>query len=48
MEIMIKILNKSKYTIIYIMFKCCVSQMYLIVLVPNIKCTYYQIDLIEK
>ena len=37
-----------KYDIIKIKFKCCVSQMYLIVLVPNIKFTYDQVDLIEK
>ena len=30
-----------------IIFKCCVSQMYLIVLLPNIKCMYDLIDLID-
>ena len=38
----------SKYDIIQIIFKCCVSQMYLIVMLPNIKHTYIQIDLIVK
>ena len=37
-----------KYDIIQIIFKCCVSQMYFIVLLPNLKCTYDHIDLIEK
>ena len=31
--------NMSKYDIIQIIFKCCVSQMYLKVLLPNIKRT---------
>ena len=39
---------KSKYDIIQIIFKCCESEMYLIVLLPNYKHTYEQIDLIEK
>ena len=38
----------SKYNIIQIIFKFCVSQMYLIVMLPNIKGTYDQIDLIGK
>ena len=40
--------NMSKYDIIQIIFKFCVSQMYLIVLLPNIKRMYNQIDLIVK
>ena len=49
MEIMlIKIRNMFKYDIIQIIFKCCVSQMYLIVLLPNIKHTYDHIDLNKK
>ena len=40
--------NKSEYDIIQIIFKCCVSQMYLMVLLPNIKLMYDQIDQIEK
>ena len=49
MEIMLgKKGNISKYNIIQIIFKCCVSQMYLIVLLPNIKRMYDQIDMIEK
>ena len=31
--------NMSKYDIIQVIFKCCVSQMYSIVLSPNIKRT---------
>ena len=46
MEIMLE--KKSKYDIIQIIFKCCVSQMYLILLLPNIKHMYDQINLIEK
>ena len=38
----------SKYDIIQIIFKLCVSQMYLIVLLPNLKRTYDQIDQTEK
>ena len=45
---MLKNGNLSKYDIRQIIFKCCVSQMYLIVLLPNIKCMYDQINLIEK
>ena len=48
MEIMQKKGNIPKYNIIQIIFKLCVSQMYLIVLLLNIKRTYDQIDLIEK
>ena len=40
--------NVSKYDIGQIMFKCCVSQMYLIVLLPYIKRMYDQINLIKK
>ena len=40
--------NMSKYDIILIKFKCYVSQMYLKVLLPNIKLTYDQIDLIKN
>ena len=43
-----KIIIKSEYDIIQIIFKCCESEMYLIVLSPNYKRTYDQIDLIEK
>ena len=39
---------KSKCDIIQIIFKCCESKMDLIVMLPNIKRTYVQIDLIEK
>ena len=45
---MLKKRNKLEYDIIQIIFKCCESNMYLIVLLPNIKSTYNQIDLIEK
>ena len=38
----------SKYDIIQIIFKFCVSKMYLIVLLPNIKFTYNHIDLIKN
>ena len=38
--------DESEYDIIQIIFKCCGSRMYLIVLLPNYKCTYDQIDLI--
>ena len=49
MEIMLgKKGNMSKYTIIQIIFKCCASQIYIIVLLPNIKLTYDHIDLIKK
>ena len=37
-----------KYDIIQIIFKCCELEAYLIVLLPNYKRTYDQIDLIEK
>ena len=40
--------NMSKYNIIHIIFKFCVSQIYLIVMLPNIKLTYDQIGPIEK
>ena len=40
--------NKPEYDIIQIIFKCCESKMYLIVLLPNIKRTYDQIDLIKN
>ena len=40
--------NKMEYDIMQIIFKCCESNMYLIVLLPNIKRTYNQIYLIEK
>ena len=40
--------NKSEYNIIKIIFKCCESDIYIIVLLPNYKRTYNQIDLIEK
>ena len=48
MEIMLKKENISKYDIILIVFKFSISQMYLIVPLPNIKRMYNQIDLIEK
>ena len=48
MGIMQKKRNISKYDIRKIIFKCCVSQLYLIVLLPNIKCMCDQIDQIEK
>ena len=40
--------NMMKYDKIQIIFKSCVSQMYLMVLLPNIKRTYDQINMIEK
>ena len=40
--------NMSKYDIILIIFKCRVSQMYPIVLLPNLKRAYDQIDQIRK
>ena len=43
-----KKVNMSKYDIIQIIFKFCVSQMYLIVILPNIKRMYDQIGLVEK
>ena len=45
---MLKKGNLSTYTIKLILLKCCVSQMYLIVLLPRIKDTYDKIDHIEK
>ena len=48
MEIMLKKENMSKCDIIQIIFKCCVSQMYLIIMLHNIKLTYDQIDTVEK
>ena len=45
---MLKKRNKSEYDIIEIIFKCCESEMYIIVLLPNYKRTYDQIDLIKK
>ena len=40
--------NTSKYDIIKIIIKCCVSQIYLILMLPNIKRMYDQINQIEK
>ena len=48
MEIMQKKGNMLKYDIRQIIFKCYVSHMYIILLLPNIKCMYDQIDQIEK
>ena len=45
---MIKKEIKSKYDIKQIIFKCCESEMYLIVLLPNYKRTYDQINQIEN
>ena len=45
---MLKKGNKSEYDIIQIIFKCYDSDMCLIVLLPDYKRTYDQIDLIEK
>ena len=39
---------KPKYDIIQIIFKCCESEMYLIVMLPDYKRTYDQIDQTEK
>ena len=39
--------NNLEYEIIQIIFKWCESEMYFIVLLPNYKHTYDQIDLIE-
>ena len=39
---------KLEYDIIKIIFKCCESDMYPIVQLPNYKRTHDQIDLIEK
>ena len=43
-----KKVNMTKYDIIQIIFKCCVSQMCLIVILLNIKRMYDQINMIEK
>ena len=40
--------NMSKYDIIQRIFKCCVSQIYIIVLLSNMKRTHNHIGLIEK
>ena len=48
MEIILEKGNIPKYDIIQIIFKCYVSQMYLIVIPPNIKFTYDQNNLNEK
>ena len=40
--------NKLEYNILQIIFKCCESDMYLILLLPNYKRTYDQIDLAKK
>ena len=37
-----------KHDIILILFKCCVSQMYLIVLLSNLNRVYNNIDCIDK
>ena len=39
---------KLEYDIIQIIFKCCESDMYLIVLLPNYKRMYNQINLVEE
>ena len=39
--------NKLEYDIIQVIFICCESNMYLIVLLPNYKRTYDHIDLIK-
>ena len=36
--------KNSEYDIIQIIFKCCESEMYIIVLLPNYKRTYDQIE----
>ena len=41
---MLKKGNNPEYGIIQIIFKCCESDMYLIVMLPNYKRTYNQID----
>ena len=48
LKIMLEKRKKSEYDIIQILFKCCESKMYLILLIPNYKCTYNQIDLIKN
>ena len=40
--------NMSKYNIIQIIFKCCVSKIYLTVLSHNIERVYDQIDMNKK
>ena len=40
--------NMSKHNIILIIFKCCVSKITLIVMLPNLKFTYDMIDHIDK
>ena len=40
--------NLSKYDIIHIILKICVSKMCIIVLLPNLKHTYKHIDNIKK
>ena len=40
--------NMSIYDMIQRIFKCCVSQMYVIVLLPNLKRMYKKIDKIGK
>ena len=45
---MLKNKKKPEYDIIQIIFKCCESEMYLIVQLTNYKRTYDQIDLIKK
>ena len=45
---MLKKVDKSEYDIIQIILKCCESEMYIIVQLPNYKRTYNQINLIEK
>ena len=40
--------DMSEYDITQIIFKCCVSYMYLIVLSSNLKCTYDQIDRVKR
>ena len=43
-----KKVNKPEYDIIRIIFECCVSKMYLIVLLPFYKRTYDYIDMLKK
>ena len=45
---MLKKVNKSEYDIVQIIFKCCESYMYIIVLLPKYKRMYNKINLIEK
>ena len=40
--------NMSKLEIILIIFKCCESKIYIIILLPKLKCTHNQIDYIGK